>query len=813
MSASSPSAVDHASAVFEPNARGFLRHWLVAGPSVTPYTGPAAPDHILRRNGIDPGQITPPSTASLGTPAPLNGTWNFHFAGNNDFIEFSDFYRNLARVEYLAFTEIIAPADGIWPARLWAAGTADLWVNDVHLTRLGVTRYRNPDYEDVSLPLQRGVNRVCVRMQCFGIRDTRILFGLVVPQPRGLVLNLPGAHEPALAARWLDSVRGDANTALISSVDAPGDVRVTGTGGVTLSWAEGARRCDFTGQRPAAVEIEVSAGRTILRRLFEFPANRPQVHPVPGDRRHAHLAYIAKGGETGQPPVGWNARILPLLARRILGLVSPNDAEIFSAMIAMVDARQDCADFVLAGLLRLELLGLASASESAELERAALAFRYWVDEPGGDAMCFQSENHTLLFHGCQLLAGRLYPDQRFGNSGRTGEEQVRIALPRIRAWLEKIEARGFEEFNSGTYMPITIGAMLNVVDFGGDAALATRISAQIDRIYRDLARHSFGGGIISPQGRIYRDVLFPEEAGTQVLLALASHATDVELTASRPARERTGDWAVFPASSTAYRPPADLADLIRKSVSTVYRHADVQIIVEKTPAWILTSVAVPALPREGEHPDNDLRPGGAGYQQHLWQATLARGCHVFVNHPGGTFDGTKSRPGYWHGNGLLPRVRQQGNLLQAIHVIADGSKTHPEITEAVWEWGNTSTVRPYEIHPISFTHAHWPSDIFEQEERTANWVFGRKGESLIGLWCSEPLIPHDDILTGRELRAESYSSAWLVICGDRAQDGSLTAFIAACVAREPAFDRTTFIMTVNGLEPLRWWERSEPMPS
>jgi len=184
-----------------------------------------------------------------------------------------------------------------------------------------------------------------------------------------------------------------------------------------------------------------------------------------------------------------------------------------------------------------------------------------------------------------------------------------------------------------------------------------------------------------------------------------------------------------------------------------------------------------------------------------------------VNHPGGTFDGTKSRPGYWYGNGLLPRVRQQGPMLQAIHVIADGTKTQPPITHDVWQWGSTSTARPYDVYPIAFTHAHWPTDMFEREERHAGWVFGQKGDGLIGLWCSEPLVPHDDILTGRELRAEGYASAWLVVCGDCATDGSLAAFMAACKAREPAFDRTALTMSVKGLDPMRWWERSEPMPS
>jgi hypothetical protein len=808
-----PVASNETSAVFAPNTRGYLRHWLVAGPRETPYTGAAGPEHILRREALDPQLAPPPQAATLGGLAPFGLRWEFHYPGNNDFIEFSTFYRGLTVVEYHAFTEIVVPEAGDRRARLWTAGACDLWLNDDHLTRLNVTRYRNPDLRDVTLRLRAGVNRLCVRLQCLGVRDTRILFGLALPEPGGVTVRLPGGGDLAVPVGWLDSVRGDGNHGLVATFPAPAGARATFPGGAAREWAAGETMLAFGGARPVAADVSVRAANgTELRRAFEFPGNRPEPRPPQGDRRAAHLAFIAKAGVDGEAPTGWNGIALPLLARRLLGRATANDARDFAAAIAMVDARQDCADFVLAALLRLEWLGLASPAEAGQIERAALGFRYWTDEPGSDAMCFNSENHSLLFHGCQLLAGLRYPGKRFGNSGREGGEQVRIALPRIRRWIEKIEAHGFEEFNSGTYMPITIGAMLNVIDFGGDAELASRLAAQVDRIYQDLARHAFQGGVISPQGRIYRDVLFPEETGTQVLLALATPATDVNLAGPRQPRERTGDWAVFPASSPAYRPPAGLTSLIREPASMVYRHADAQIVLEKTAGFILTSLAVPAVPREGEHPDNDLRPGGAGYQQHLWQATLGRDCHVFVNHPGGTFDGTKSRPGYWHGSGLLPRVRQRGNVLQAIHVIADGRWTRPAITPAIWEWASASTVRPYDVHPVAFTHAHWPADAFDREVRRGGWVFGRKGSGLIGLWCSEPLVPHDDILTGRELRAEASASAWLVICGSLAGDGTLEDFMTACEARAPAFDRVAFTMSVKGEPDLRWWERPEPMP-
>ena len=818
LSAGSVVDVSAARGVFEPDVRGNLRHWFVVGPLLKPYTGAPGPDHVLRKDALDYTRAVPPASAVLGVAGPGGATWEFHYPGRNDFVEFSDFYKNLTVVEYYAFTEVEAPEDGAWAARLWAAGACDLWVNDGHVARLDVTRYRNPDCLDVTLPLKRGINRLCVRLQCLGVRDTRILFGLALAEPRGVVIALSGAREIAEAAQWLDGVRGREGNGLESAVNAPRASRVRSSDGAETEWPAGSRSHDFGYARPITAGVTVETGGAVLSREFEFPGNRAVPQAMAAGRREAQLAFIAKAGVGGEAAASWNGVALPLLARRLLRRGAAEDVAAFAEAVAVVDARQDCADFVLAGLLRLEWLGLATADESAEIGRAARGFRYWTDEPGNDAMCFHSENHSLLFHGCQLLAGRLYPESRFTNSARTGREMAEAAVPRIRDWVKRIEERGFDEFNSGTYMPITIAAMLNVVDFGGDAELSARMSAQLDRLYRDLAGHAFGGGIISPQGRIYRDVLMPEETGTQVLLALATAQTDVELTGARPEGGRGGDWAVFPASSPAYRAPEDLGKLIREPVSRVYRHADVQIVLEKQAAWLLTSLAVPAIPREGEQPDNDLRPGGAGYQQHLWQATLGRSCHVFVNHPGGSFDGTKSRPGYWHGSGLLPRVRQRGRVLQAIHVIADGRWTQPEITPSVWEWGSASTVRPYDVHPVMFTHTHWPADAFDAEVRRGGWVFGRKGAGLIGLWCSEPLVAHDDVLTGRELRAEGHASAWLVVCGELgelgvAADGTWEAFMTACEAREPMFEKgRSYTMRVNGEEPLRWWERPEPMP-
>src|SRR4029078_6348550 len=55
------------------------------------------------------------------------------------------------------------------------------------------------------------------------------------------------------------------------------------------------------------------------------------------------------------------------------------------------------------------------------LEQCVLDFKYWRDEPGSDAMCYWSENHQILFHACEILAGQLYPERTFSNAGKTGQ--------------------------------------------------------------------------------------------------------------------------------------------------------------------------------------------------------------------------------------------------------------------------------------------------------------------------------------------------------------------------------------------------------
>ena len=62
-----------------------------------------------------------------------------------------------------------------------------------------------------------------------------------------------------------------------------------------------------------------------------------------------------------------------------------------------------------------------------EIEKTVLGFKYWMDEPGEDSMCYWSENHQLIFGTIELLAGQFYSDKVFYNLPITGRERMERA--------------------------------------------------------------------------------------------------------------------------------------------------------------------------------------------------------------------------------------------------------------------------------------------------------------------------------------------------------------------------------------------------
>ncbi len=315
-----------------------------------------------------------------------------------------------------------------------------------------------------------------------------------------------------------------------------------------------------------------------------------------------------------------------------------------------------------------------------------------------------------------------------------GSAKMRVIDPGLMDdWLTERESAGFRSHLSASQTALTLAALLNLADFVHD--LRDRALRLCDRLLRQLAEHTCEGVVSGPQAVADRYILYPHSAWTQGLLSFAAGSNVVE---------SFSPWAVFLASS-AYRSPSDLNALIQRATSRTYHEAGWPLSPHKTDYGMLSSVAI------------DITRSVDAKSRHLWHATLGRGCHVFVNHPSSPSD--DSEP-FWHGNGVTPRIAQEGNTLFTTYDIPEN-------------------------HPIGFTHAHWPIDAFEGTLNRDGWHIGRSHKgAAIGLWWNLPTQLTSDVLQGRELRAWGQRAAWICVCG-APDNGSIEIFLESCLSSRP----------------------------
>jgi hypothetical protein len=221
-------------------------------------------------------------------------------------------------------------------------------------------------------------------------------------------------------------------------------------------------------------------------------------------RRAAFLGHILKNPAPANTKPAWHE-----LARLAAG-GTPHEG-IFHAALDFIDARKDCSDFVLHGILRLlesrELDAYHPLSDSlfARAKRTVLNFKYFPNEPGVDSLCTWTENHYILYTSAAYLAGGLYPDEIFSNSGETGRQKVDLNRKRILRWLDLRFHSGFSEWLSHVYYDEDLTALLALYDFAADDEIRRKSEMVLDLLVFDMALNSFKGVFGSTHGRAYEN--------------------------------------------------------------------------------------------------------------------------------------------------------------------------------------------------------------------------------------------------------------------------------------------------------------------
>jgi len=763
---------------FSLSREGYITSYLVAPPALEDFIAPYGLKDSLEferqmrslfyrepSENVFGGRLG--ETSSIGTP------WQFYAQNRNTYIDFPNFYYCLTRVTFLAKTIVVSDRERQANVRIWSYAAFDLYLNGARLATEKVPVYQPIRFTDMTLPLRRGENELCFYIQNMGIRDTRNMLSLQFRDTEGITTTLPVEEQTLLALaaaeEWFCALR-----ICDDVLTAPGEPDFAVQVVVDDRPAEPLVGRKMELRKGFSVKVSATVCGQAFERVFENYANVR----LPYEKHTTENAFLENAeafyrgmvSEVDEVGIVYGQAIPARRAEAALSrLVAdpdhrliPSDIRAIREAIPSVYRRADCSDFAVLAMLRLMMEFDLPEDLRGELKDVLLEFRYWMDEDGEDAMCFWSENHAITFFVCQALAGRMFPEDLFVRSGRTGAQQEQIAMRRIGQWFDVVCRAGFEEYLAGGYLGVTALAVLAIYDYFGEP-YRTHAKTVLDRIVRDAATQCFRGVHMAPMGRIYRTSLIPFKSSLQGLL----HILD-DSCVNVP-----GNFAPFVLSD--YKMPEDVRARIHGDADVVFTSGRAEIHTKKTKHYMLTSVASPRKQRpepfgdtdteyyrtlimnEGFHGTTLFEPGKHGYQQHMMYAAISERFYTFITLPGSEKDFTNMRPGYWYGNMVFPALKQEETELWCRYRIPDSV-------------------------PTKFTHAYYPAYAADETAEKGGFRFARVGEGYLALWCSAELeMNNADAVVDGDLRAYADDVSWYIRVGSAGEDGSFEDFMEDCL--------------------------------
>jgi len=450
-------------------------------------------------------------------------------------------------------------------------------------------------------------------------------------------------------------------------------------------------------------------------------------------------------------------RIWGQVARYFLG--KGVDEEVIRKACEHVNKRRDCSDFILQGILRLLFWDkekhLLSEQIKEEMKACILNFKYWVDESGTDNMYMDTENHRLLFHTAEWLAGLLYPNEVFSNSGQNGVFHALKGKTFLSNWLEARGRFGFDEWHSNVYIPIILSALLNIYDFAPpeEHEIWIKTKQLLDILMTILYQDSYHGIFGTPHGRTYEaPLLYPELCEISTIVWLLSGEGYIAFSAG---------IGLLSLCTSKYEPPFHIfkhLDTFSK-IESRYRQGNLTIkrlsanySVYKTPHYMVSGLTdfqkgyYFHLHRMGRR----LKTGALSYWSYPFphisfaQVTLPRGISIVWSCP------ITDREGYYYWlNASLPKVLHYRNLLILIF------KGVPWIT-----------------------HCYFDKKKFEKVVQKNGWVFGKVEESYIGIFSEKGLdFRKNGQFKDRELICSGNENVWIARLSDADEYTSFEEFV------------------------------------
>ncbi len=526
-------------------------------------------------------------------------------------------------------------------------------------------------------------------------------------------------------------------------------------------------------------------------------------------------------------------------ARVYLGL--PINSEVIEDALPSINNYKDTSDFRVNSLLRMMYFEKNKNVMPIETEIAVrntiLNFKYWFDEPNEDSMIMWTENHMILFNTAELLAGQLYPDRTFPNSGMTGTEHVKHATPLVIRWLDRHAEFGFSEFHSNIYYKLDIDALTNLVEFSENQEISTKAAMLLDLLAFDFANNYYKGTYATAHGRTEDNKEVGKSLENPPGRDSTSEAAWIMLGIGEHDPNSNGDDAAISiATSRKYNPPSILEKIANRITDNNEHKSRNSIDVAEGPSygigyrtqndmmfwWPLSAPAASQTvdaSLELMH-KYDIKPALV-YNDELFVSVLEIGsqlhgvsiseyCELLDAITEGSCLETANtytyRTPYYQLSGVQDHQKGlaglQEHIWQAsldpyavVYTNSPGGVSPQEFTGG-WKpratlYKNVGILQydremlPLDGELISalleykpYTHAYFPQWAFDKVVTNGKWTFGVKGDSYIALYSYEPTTWESDY----ELRSSGKKNAYIVELGSIKENGSFEQFMASILA-------------------------------
>lgn len=756
----------------------FIHHWLVAGPASS--------------RSLSVGRQAGQRAVCAQSPRELEGLnllkaalqWKFVAIQADHFLDLTPVRQQPKQCQiFWAYTEVISPEELSGKILLAGFTAVDLWLNDKLLFSTTQTSQVFPWMREIQTSLNQGKNACLLRLATDASENSLAAAALRLAFPAELKAGISVAsdltserdfferafgaaytdryvynRDAILAVRWpagypqhciLDlQVRQEPNHVfgLAEAVQAEANQKITLLQSYDV--ADGAYQLRLMPKLDTYAGMKLRIKRDIpiffARNSYHATADDPLLKRADELARWAYQQVDDLWGQVAQLAVGrWNLANFDVIAKAISEAVSNPDPFIRLCLLGIAYRYAGHTSFPkeLREQLNSVILGW-------DLKRPTL----WASTSGDADKLLRAVN--------EMLAGQLFEQVTFTQSGKMGAVHAQRGVARIQSWLKQCARQGFVEWNASESIEKIIAALTHTIDLTRVEDLSEMAGVVLDKLFFTLAIQNLNGICGAPRAQAtvpqILGAYFDPLAGISRLLwgpgVYTNHLAG----------------AVSLLCTSKYALPDLLREIALDKPASLWmkeNQTGTNIAIFKTPNVMLASV------------ENAISGNPSGSEL-LWQATLSEDAVVFTSCPANFSLATNHRPNFWTGNAVTPWIQQWKDTLIC----------HYRLPSTTW---------------CGFTHAYFPEYAFDRVDFAGKWAFAKKGEAYLALLASQGF---ERITSGdsafRELRSYGAEQIWVCQMGNQQRDGDFNAFMEKVMDRKiEILGNTVTCVSLDG-EPL-----------